>query len=1007
MQIPGYRIEQELGQGGMAIVYLALQESLHRKVALKVIKPALTMDEEFAQRFMREGRTIAQLSDPHIVTVYDISSHQGTYYLSMEYLPGGTLQQRIRNGLSISEALNIAKAVVGALSYAHQHQVIHRDIKPQNILFRDNGQAVLTDFGIAKTLGATTIMTRTGLSLGTPRYMSPEQIRGQGVDARSDLYSFGVMFYEMLTGNVPYNADDSFALAMMHVTAPVPTLPLQLSRFQALLNLLLDKDPQRRLQTGAEIIAALDASEAGKFNPPAHSSAQAVTNKPRNLQIGMAAALLFGTALAAGYWLLVELDAPPLVETPTQAPPAASPTPSAPAETEEKHQAWVQAEQSLEQARLAQQGGSPQMALVHIEQGLQAQPNHAQLLSLKQALLQERAAAQQREQQEQTAHQAAEEQAARKAAEAVEAAQQAEARRRAREAIAQREFEALQRARDAALQRQAEAEQRARQDAERKRVELERRQRSADELLAKALDEQRNGAYEASLFRIEQGLRQAPDHAQLLALRQQVRGQLREATAPVEKPVVDAEARIAALLRQCATHVRANRLTAGKGGNAADCYENVLRQDSGNAEAHAGLEQIADQYAQTTARALQRRDKKAARKALASLERLNPGHAQRAELRAQLAALDAPPPPKAETPEPLETPPITLVSTPQPAENAPLRPEAKSSPAISPETRVLAEDRHTRISQTTANDDVSLQITTSEQGMLGTEGRAKVKQAAPANTPAQLMVRSDVEDAEVWVNNRKVGTTPLQVEMRPGSYRVRVRMEGYSDWNGKVDLAPGDESSISAILPKKVAKAAPAVERRQPETSGAEDQPESKRVQATAAAAGQSPNCVSGDCTNGSGTYHYPDGSQYSGAFRNAKMHGQGTYVYAGRGEKYVGEWRNGVISGRGVYYYRTGNRYEGEWRNGRKSGQGTYLYADRGDKYVGQFASDQPNGQGTYYYGNGDRYEGEWRNGRKHGHGVLYEDGRRIVGEWQNDQKVSVQTEPSESSSTEPSAPY
>ena len=112
MQIPGYRIERELGQGGMAIVYLAVQESLHRKVALKVIRPALTMDEEFAQRFMREGRTIAQLSDPHIVTVYDISSHQGTYYLSMEYLPGGTLQQRIAHGLNVNEVLTIAKAVV-------------------------------------------------------------------------------------------------------------------------------------------------------------------------------------------------------------------------------------------------------------------------------------------------------------------------------------------------------------------------------------------------------------------------------------------------------------------------------------------------------------------------------------------------------------------------------------------------------------------------------------------------------------------------------------------------------------------------------------------------------------------------------------------------------------------------------------------------------------------------------------------------------------------------------
>jgi serine/threonine-protein kinase PpkA len=124
----------------------------NRHVALKVIKPVLTTDEEFAQRFLREGRIIAQLSDPHIVTVYDIASHNGTYYLSMEYLSGGTLQQRIRNGLPLEEALSIARAIVGALHYAHRRNIIHRDIKPQNILFRENGQPVLTDFGIAKTL---------------------------------------------------------------------------------------------------------------------------------------------------------------------------------------------------------------------------------------------------------------------------------------------------------------------------------------------------------------------------------------------------------------------------------------------------------------------------------------------------------------------------------------------------------------------------------------------------------------------------------------------------------------------------------------------------------------------------------------------------------------------------------------------------------------------------------------------------------------------------------------
>jgi serine/threonine protein kinase len=979
MQIPGYQIERELGQGGMAIVYLALQESLHRHVALKVIKPVLTTDEEFAQRFLREGRIIAQLSDPHIVTVYDIASYEGTYYLSMEYLPGGTLQQRIRNGLSLTEALSIAKAMVGALHYAHRRSIIHRDIKPQNILFRENGQPVLTDFGIAKTLGASTIMTRTGLSLGTPRYMSPEQIRGQGVDARADLYSFGVLFYEMLTGSVPYTADDSFALAMMHVTAPIPTLPPHLRRFQPLLNKLLDKDPDQRFQSGEEIVAAITASEAGTFrlpgiHRPAHSTSRS------GWKIGVPAAILASAALAGGYWFLyrptLPIAEPPVVSTPTPPPapelpaistPAPSPTPEPPAvdveaqlqqaaAQEQQRQAQLQAEQFLEQAQRARQEGSLQMSLVHIEQGLQAMPSHPGLLSLKQDVTQQRAD----------------------------------------------------------LQRQEEAARRQAEAAEQAKAETEQRQRKADELLARALDDQRNRAYESSLLRIEQGLQQAPEHRRLLALRDEVRQQLREAKAappptPAVKPPIDDTAKIAALLRQCETHLQANRLTTGKGGNAADCYGEVLKRDRSSAEALAGLDRIADRYADLASTALQRNDVKSAHNSLARIEKLNPSHPQLSGLREQLALAETPksvaPPPKPEplpkpepplaTPEP-ETPavpPIHLVSVPQPTEQ----------PPTTPETRVVAQDQHTRISRTQTNDDVSLQITTSPQGILDEASRAAAKKQIPAGTPAQLFVRADVEDAEIWINNRKVGTVPMQIEMRPGSYRVRVRQEGYTDWNGKVDLAPGDESSITAVLPRKLATAsvAPVAERRRseepaPEAELPEEKPAPPRAPETqtAKASSQAANCLSGNCENGRGTYRYPDGSEYSGDFRNAKMHGQGTYVYAGRGEKYVGEWRNGVINGQGTYYYRSGNRYDGEWRNGRKSGQGTYLYAGRGDKYVGEFANDQPNGQGVYYYSNGDRYEGEWRNGRKHGQGVLYENGLKIVGEWQNDQKAQVRVE-------------
>jgi hypothetical protein len=285
--------------------------------------------------------------------------------------------------------------------------------------------------------------------------------------------------------------------------------------------------------------------------------------------------------------------------------------------------------------------------------------------------------------------------------------------------------------------------------------------------------------------------------------------------------------------------------------------------------------------------------------------------------------------------------------------------------------------------------------------------------------PGRLFVRADQDDAEVLIDGRNVGMTPLELELKPGSYKVRVRREGYLDWNGQVDLRAGDESTLSALLPRKKTPVAarPATPPPEPEVKP-EPEPEVKpepepepeaqakpEPQATRsghaesqtvvakAAPSAAPNCLRGNCNNGEGVYSYPDGSQYSGEFRNAKMHGQGAYVYARRGEKYVGEWRNGVINGQGTYYYSSGNRYQGEWRNGHKDGQGTYIYAS-GDKYVGDFANDQPNGQGAYYYRNGDRYEGEWRNGRKHGRGVMYENGQRIVGEWQDDRKVRVTVE-------------
>ncbi len=264
--LPGYQIEREVGRGGMASVFLARQESLNRSVALKIMSSTLSNDEDFRTRFLNEGRIIAQLNHSHIVTIYDIGCHRDLYYLAMEYLPGGTLREKLRAGLAPQEALRIAEALAKALSCAHQRGFIHRDFKPLNVLFREDGSPVLTDFGIAKTLGVDNQLTRTGFALGSAGYMSPEQALGRPIDQRTDVYSFGVVLWEMLTGKPPYSAPDVFALALKHATEPIPRLPAPLTRFQPLLDRLLAKQPEERhagLDDVIKALAMLDKTASG------------------------------------------------------------------------------------------------------------------------------------------------------------------------------------------------------------------------------------------------------------------------------------------------------------------------------------------------------------------------------------------------------------------------------------------------------------------------------------------------------------------------------------------------------------------------------------------------------------------------------------------------------------------------------------------------------------------------------------------------------------------------
>ena len=273
-----YRILRLLGQGGMADVYEAEETTVGRIVALKVLPAAFARDEERAGRFAKEIQASAKLHHPNIVSVFEVGEVDGLHYYTMSVLPGGDLKDRLKNGaLPPKDALRIAREIAGALAYAHDNGFVHRDVKPENILFREDGSAVLTDFGIARATVGGTRMTATGLSIGTPHYMSPEQARGREVDGRSDLYALGVVLYEMLTGQVPFDSTDSLAIGIMHLQDPVPPLPKELAEYQPVLDRLLAKDPEQRYPTGNEIADDLDRLDKGE--PITHTGESATSQR--------------------------------------------------------------------------------------------------------------------------------------------------------------------------------------------------------------------------------------------------------------------------------------------------------------------------------------------------------------------------------------------------------------------------------------------------------------------------------------------------------------------------------------------------------------------------------------------------------------------------------------------------------------------------------------------------------------------------------------------------------
>jgi serine/threonine protein kinase len=260
-----YQIVSVIGQGGMGIVYKALQPSLNRYVAIKVLPSYLAQDEDFVQRFRHEATIAASLQHPNILNVYDVGQEDHLHYIVMQLLEGCTLAQLLEREkvLPLARTARIISQMASALDCAHQHQLVHRDVKPSNIFVGPGDHATLMDFGIVKALSGTRL-TRTGVTVGTPEYMSPEQIEGQVLDHRSDLYSLGVVLYQMVTGRAPFVADTPNSVLYAHVHKP-PVPPSQLNSsivqpVEAVVLKALAKDPQARYQSGAEMAAALDTA---------------------------------------------------------------------------------------------------------------------------------------------------------------------------------------------------------------------------------------------------------------------------------------------------------------------------------------------------------------------------------------------------------------------------------------------------------------------------------------------------------------------------------------------------------------------------------------------------------------------------------------------------------------------------------------------------------------------------------------------------------------------------
>jgi len=253
--IRGYRSIKKLSGTAHSTIYLAEKESANLKVVLKVLQqvPDVSDSSGAFDRFLQEYELIAEIDHPNIVKIYDLGVADDHAHIAMEYLEGGDLRQRMRREISEADAVSFLRQIASALAEIHRVGILHRDLKPGNIMLRKDGSIALIDFGLAKRMRLRMEMTDEGEIFGTPYYMSPEQGHGNDVDLRSDIYSLGVIFYEMLTGEKPYSADSAMGIIYMHAQAPIPLLPTRLAHYQALLNTMLAKLPDDRPQSAAEV----------------------------------------------------------------------------------------------------------------------------------------------------------------------------------------------------------------------------------------------------------------------------------------------------------------------------------------------------------------------------------------------------------------------------------------------------------------------------------------------------------------------------------------------------------------------------------------------------------------------------------------------------------------------------------------------------------------------------------------------------------------------------------